>query len=154
VRELLEHAASLVDIGKAIDHYERWEHTAMIATTADLAGFSHGGLVALAAMLRHAGEHTSLGSYARLIPPEERPGLRRAAVALALAEELHRRIPPGEPVTLTCTRRRGRFEVQAPVPAGWRPRTILDRFRSAFGGKLSIVAAPEPPSPLPRIAAD
>jgi exopolyphosphatase/guanosine-5'-triphosphate,3'-diphosphate pyrophosphatase len=154
VKELLEHAASLVDIGKAIDHYERWEHTAMIATTADLAGFSHGGLVALAAMLRHAGEHTSLGSYARLIPPEDRPGLRRSAVALALAEELLRRIPVGEPATLTCTWRRGRFEVHAPVPAGWRPRTILDRFRGAFGGKLSIVPAPDALVPRSRMAAD
>jgi exopolyphosphatase/guanosine-5'-triphosphate,3'-diphosphate pyrophosphatase len=154
VKELLSHASALLDIGKAIDHYERWDHTAMIVTTADLAGFSHGGLVALSTILRHAGEHTSLGPYARLIPPEDRPALRRAAVALVLAEELLRRIPAGESATITCTRRRGRFEVQAPVPAGWRPRTILDRFRGAFGTKLSIVAAPEPPSPRPRIAAD
>jgi exopolyphosphatase/guanosine-5'-triphosphate,3'-diphosphate pyrophosphatase len=154
MRELLAHAASLVDIGKAIDHYERWEHTAMIATTADLAGFSHEGLVSLAAMLRHAGEHTSLGSYARLIPPEDRPGLRRAAVALALAEELHRRIPAAESAALTCTWRRGRFEVQAPVPAGWRPRTILDRFRGAFGAKLSIVPAPDAPAPTSQMEAD
>jgi exopolyphosphatase / guanosine-5'-triphosphate,3'-diphosphate pyrophosphatase len=154
VKELLAHASYLLDIGKAIDHYERWEHTAMIVTTADLAGFSHGGLAALSAILLHAGEHTSFGPYARMIPPEERPALRRAAVALALAEELHRRIPVGDPATITCTRRRGRVEVMAPVPAGWRPRTILDRFRGAFGAKLSIVPAPEPPSVRSLMTAD
>ena len=47
VKEMLQHAASLLDIGKAIDHYERWDHAAMIVTAADLAGFTHQGLVAL-----------------------------------------------------------------------------------------------------------
>jgi exopolyphosphatase/guanosine-5'-triphosphate,3'-diphosphate pyrophosphatase len=143
VSEMLGHAASLLDIGKAIDHYDRWEHAAMIVTAADLAGFSHRGLVALSAILRHAGEQTSLGPSARLIPSNERPALRRAAVALALAEELHRRIPAGERATLTCTQNRGRFEVQAPVPVRWRPRTISNRFRGAFGAKLAVVPASE-----------
>jgi exopolyphosphatase/pppGpp-phosphohydrolase len=142
--EMLGHAADLLDVGKAIDHYERFEHAAMIATTADLAGFTHEALGILSAILRHAGGDTSLGPYARLIAADERPAVRRAAVALALAEELHRRIPPGEPATLTCTWKGGRFEVQAPVPARWRPRAISDRFRSVFGAKLSVVPAPEP----------
>jgi exopolyphosphatase/guanosine-5'-triphosphate,3'-diphosphate pyrophosphatase len=154
VKEILAHASWLLDIGKAIDHYQRWEHTAMIVTTADLAGFSHGGLAALSAILLHAGEDTTFGPYARMIPPGDRPALRRAAVALALAEELHRRIPVGDRATITCTRRRGRFEIVAPIPAGWRPRTILDRFRGAFGAKLSIVPAPEPPPLRPQMVAD
>jgi exopolyphosphatase/guanosine-5'-triphosphate,3'-diphosphate pyrophosphatase len=143
VDEMLEHAASLLDIGKAIDHYERWDHAAMIVTAADLAGFTHKGLVALSAILRLAGEDTSLGPSARLIPPDERPALRKAAVALALAEELHRRIPAGERATLSCSRRRGRFEIRAPVPVRWRPRNISNRFRAAFGAKLAVVPASE-----------
>jgi exopolyphosphatase/guanosine-5'-triphosphate,3'-diphosphate pyrophosphatase len=143
VVEMLEHAASLLDIGKAIDHYDRWEHAATIVTAADLAGFPHHGLVALSAILRQAGEQTGLGPYARVIPPDERPALRQAAVALALAEELHRRIPPGERATLRCSRKRGRFEIQAPVPVRWRPRSISNRFRAAFGAKLAVVPASE-----------
>jgi exopolyphosphatase/guanosine-5'-triphosphate,3'-diphosphate pyrophosphatase len=143
VKEMLQHAASLLDIGKAIDHYERWDHAAMIVTAADLAGFTHQGLVVLSAILRLAGEHTSLGPSARLIPPDERPALRKAAVALALAEELHRRIPAGERATLVCSRPRGRFEIQAPVPVRWRPRNISNRFRAAFGAKLAVLPASE-----------
>jgi exopolyphosphatase/pppGpp-phosphohydrolase len=147
--EMLEHAATLLDVGKAIDHYERFEHAAMIVTTADLAGFTHESLGILSAILRYAGGDTSLGPYARLIPPGDRPAVRRAAVALALAEELNRRIPPGEPATLKCTWR-GRFEVEAPVPARWQPRAVADRFRAVFGANLSVVPAPDlrPVSPV------
>jgi hypothetical protein len=63
-------------------------------------------------------------------------------VALALAEELHRRIPPTEPPSLKCTWR-GRFEVEAPVPAPWELRNVADRFRAVFGAKLSVVPAPD-----------
>ena len=118
VAEMLEHAATLLDMGKAIDYYERFEHSAMIVTTADLAGFTHEALGILSAILRHAGGDTSLGPYARLIPTDERAALRRAAVALALAEELHRRIPAGEPATLTCT---WRGPIRGP---GSRPCTL------------------------------
>ena len=143
VAELLEHAASLLDVGKAIDYYERFEHAAMIVTTADLAGFTHEGLGTLSAILRHAGGDTSFGPYARLIPAGDRPAVRRAAVALALAEELHRRIPPREPVSLRCSWH-DRFEVEAPVPAPLHLRSLGDRFRSVFGVKLSVVPAPPP----------
>ena len=140
--EMLEHAAMVLDMGKAIDHYERFEHAAMIVTTADLAGFTHEALGILSAILRYAGGDTSLGPYARLIPAGDRPAVRRAAVALALAEELNRRIPPGEPASLRCTWG-DRFEVEAPVPASWKPRGVADRFRAVFGAKLSIVPAPD-----------
>jgi len=149
LEEMLGHAAALLDVGKAIDHYERFEHAAMIVTTADLAGFTHEALGILSAVLRYAGGDTSLGPYTRLIATGERAAVRRAAVALALAEELHRRIPPGEAGSLTCTWR-GRFEVEAPVPARWQPRGISDRFRAVFGAKLSVVpaTAPQPLSSL------
>jgi exopolyphosphatase/guanosine-5'-triphosphate,3'-diphosphate pyrophosphatase len=153
VAEMLEHAATLLDVGKAIDHYERFEHAAMIVTTADLAGFTHEALGILSAILRHAGGDTSLGPYARLIPAGDRPVVRRAAVALALAEEIHRRMPPGEPASLTCTWR-GKFEVEAPIPARWHPRGIADRFRAVFGAKLSVVPSPDARQLNPVMAPD
>jgi exopolyphosphatase / guanosine-5'-triphosphate,3'-diphosphate pyrophosphatase len=137
VAEMLEHAATLLDVGKAIDHYERFEHSAMIVTTADLAGFTHRALGILSAILRDAGGDTSMGPFARLIPREERPDARRAAVALALAEEIHRRIPPGEPAAIRCSWDDG-FVVEAPIPATPQLRNVANRFRSVFGSKLAI----------------
>jgi exopolyphosphatase/guanosine-5'-triphosphate,3'-diphosphate pyrophosphatase len=144
IAEMLEHAATLLDVGKAIDHYERFEHAAMIVTTADLAGFTHRALGILSAILLDAGGDASLGPFARLIPRDERPEVRRAAVALALAEEIHRRVPPGEPATITCSWDGG-FVVEAPIPAAPQLRNVADRFRRVFGSKLAIRPAPANP---------
>ncbi|HEX5938441.1 MAG TPA: Ppx/GppA phosphatase family protein [Actinomycetota bacterium] len=141
--ELLEHAAVLLDVGRAIDYYERFEHAAMIVTTADLAGFPHRSLAILSAILRYAGGEQSLGPSARLIAANERPAVRRAAVALELAEELHRRIPRDEAPVVRCRPGR-RFEVEAPMPAPWDPRGVADRFRAVFQSRLEIVPAPTP----------
>ena len=62
IREMLTHAATLLDIGRAIDYYDRFEHAAMIVTAADLAGFTHADLGALTAILRQADDDTRLGS--------------------------------------------------------------------------------------------
>ena len=145
---MLEHAATLLDMGKAIDHYERFEHAAMIVTTADLAGFTHEALGILSAILRHAGGDTSLGPYARLIPLGDRPAVRRAAVALALAEELNRRIPPREPAPLRCTWGTG-SRSRPPVPASWKPRSVTERFRAVFGARLSDRASAGHPAAPP-----
>jgi exopolyphosphatase/guanosine-5'-triphosphate,3'-diphosphate pyrophosphatase len=139
IREMLEHAATLLDVGRAIDYYDRFEHAAMIVTAADLGGFSHTDLGALTAILRQADDSSRLGPFGRLVAVEDRPAVLRAATALALAEELNRRIPPGRPVTITCNMLKGGFEVIAPVPPGWRPRGVADRFARVFGQPLLLV---------------
>ena len=137
IREMLTHAASLVDIGRAIDYYDRFEHAAMVVLTADLAGFSHADLAALATILRDAGDDTSAG---RLVDEQDRAVVDRAAATLALAEELLRRIDPAGPADVACAWTGEGFEVTAPVPGGWRPRAVADRFAAAVGRPLRIVA--------------
>lgn len=140
VREMLGHAATLLDIGRAIDYYQRFEHAAMIVTAADLAGFTHADLGALTAILRQADDDARLGPYGRLVEPEDRRAVLRAAAALTLADELNRRIPPGAPTPLSCNWLRRGFEIVAPVPAGWHPRGVADRFKKVFGQPLLVVA--------------
>jgi exopolyphosphatase/guanosine-5'-triphosphate,3'-diphosphate pyrophosphatase len=140
VGEMLGHAATLLDIGRAIDYYDRFEHAAMIVTAADLAGFTHADLGALTAILRQADGNTRLGPYGRMIDPDDRLAVMKAASALTLADELNRRIAPGVAAPLSCNWLRGGFEVVAPVPAGWHPRGVADRFRKVFGRPLIVVA--------------
>ena len=140
VGEMLRHAAVLLDIGRAIDYYERFEHAAGIVTAADLAGFTHEALGALIAILRQADDDTRLGPFGRLLEDDHRKAVLRAATALTLADELNRRIPPGAPAPISCNWLRGGFEVVAPVPAGWHPRGVADRFRRVFGRRLLVVA--------------
>ena len=154
LREMLSHAATLVDIGRAIDYYDRFEHAADIVVAADLAGFSHADLGMLTAILRQADDDTRLGPYGRLVPEHDRPAVLRAATALTLAEELNRRIPPGAPAPISCNWMRGGFEVVAPVPAGWRPRSVTRRFRSVFDADLLVVANESVPVLAPVLEPD
>jgi exopolyphosphatase/guanosine-5'-triphosphate,3'-diphosphate pyrophosphatase len=139
VREMLGHAANVLDVGRAIDYYDRFEHAAMIVTAADLAGFSHADLGLLTAILRQADDDIRLGPYGRLVDAKRRTAVLRAATSLALADELNRRMHPDQPPILSCTLRPKGFEVVAPVPAGWRPRGVADRFRRVFGRPLIVV---------------
>jgi exopolyphosphatase/guanosine-5'-triphosphate,3'-diphosphate pyrophosphatase len=149
IREMLEHAATVLDVGRAIDYYDRFGHAAMIVTASDLAGFSHRDLGALTAILRQADDDGRLGPYVTLVDEPDRPAILRAATALALADELNRRIPPDAPAPVSCNWLRDGFEVVAPVPSGWRPRRLNDRFGQVFGQPLIVVAAEVASSPVP-----
>ncbi len=144
VREMLEHAAMLVDIGRAIDYYDRFEHAAAIVIAADLGGFPRTDLAILATILRGGADDRREGPYATLIDEHDRPSVERAASVLALADDLNRRIPVANLGTVACRWRRDAFEVVAPVPRGWRPRGVTDRFAQAFGAALEIVATGDP----------
>ncbi len=141
IQEMLGHAATLLDVGRAIDYYDRFEHAAMIVIAADLAGFTHEQLGALTAILRQADDDTRLGPYGRMIDPADRLAVLKAATALTLADELNRRIPPGVPAPISCNWLRSGFEVVAPIPAGWQPRGLPERFQKVFGLPLLVVAS-------------
>jgi exopolyphosphatase/guanosine-5'-triphosphate,3'-diphosphate pyrophosphatase len=149
VREMLGHAATVLDVGRAIDYYDRFEHAAMIVTAADLGGFFHADLGLLTAILRQADDDIRLGRYGRLVDARRRKAVLRAATALALADELNRRMQPGVPATMSCTFRPRGFELVAPVPAGWRPRGVAARFRQVFGRPLIVVPAESAAGPAP-----
>ena len=137
---MLEHAATILDVGRAIDYYDRFEHAAMIVIAADLAGFSHADLGALTAILRQADDDTRLGPYGRLVLAGGPQGRAPRRIALTLADELNRRIPPGHRRAARCNWMRGGFEVVAPVPSGWKPRGVADRFSGCSASRLLVVA--------------
>ncbi len=138
VREMLVHAATVLDVGRAIDYYDRFEHAAMIVTAGDLGGFTHETLGIFSAILRQADDDIRLGQYRRLVADTDRPGVLRAATVLALADELKRRIPPLQPAVISCTWHPTAFIVQGPLPPGWHPRAVADRFRQVFGRPLHV----------------
>jgi exopolyphosphatase/guanosine-5'-triphosphate,3'-diphosphate pyrophosphatase len=141
LREMLDHAATIVDVGRAIDYYDRFEHAAMLITAADLGGFSHGDLGLLTGILRQAADDARLGPYRGLVEGPDREPVLRAATVLALADELNRRIPPGRRAEIDCGWAEEGFLVTAPVPPGWRPRGVALRFRRVFGPRLLVEAS-------------
>ena len=141
IHEMLVHASNILDVGRAIDYYDRFEHAAMIVTSADLGGFTHETLGILSAILRQADDDIRLGPYRRLIGSEDRSAVLRAATVLALADELKRRIPHELPAIISCTWHPSAFVVEGPFPPGWRPRGVADRFRQVFGRPLHVLSS-------------
>ena len=138
-RERLDQAALVLDIGRSIDHYRRYEHTADMLVAADLAGFSHRKLALLAAVVRQAGdEGMRTREYRPLLGSDDHLPVARAGAILALVDEIEHRIPPGEEEQVTCRSRGKTVELGAPLLDPWRREALAARFRRAFGRSLAI----------------
>ncbi len=138
--ELLEHAACLLDTGRSVDFFDRHEHVADLVLATDLAGFSHRQVALLSAIVRRAGdEDAPARSLAPLVVAADRPVVSRAAVLLALADEITERCPPAAEPALACRVRGGEAEVTVPALASWGARGIGERFEAAFGLRLRVV---------------
>lgn len=136
-KERLAHAATILDVGRSIDFYRRYEHTADILTESDLSGFSHRKLALLAAVVRQAGDETSsLRRYRPLLGPDDKAGVARLATMLVVADEVEHRIAPGHGLRIECEARKREVILRAPVWDGYRQGLLADRFRRVFGKKL------------------
>jgi exopolyphosphatase/guanosine-5'-triphosphate,3'-diphosphate pyrophosphatase len=141
VREALLQAATVLDIGRSIDFFDRHEHVADIVLATDLNGLSHRGIALLSAVVRSAGdEDTRAKSYAPLLTAEDGPAVARAAALLILADDIEERCPRGQPVSLDCQVAKDEVRVRVPALAGWRPRTVGERFARAYGRNLVVTA--------------
>ena len=138
-------AATLLDVGAAIDHYRRHDHAADIVVQSDLVGLSHRELALLAGTIRRAGDPDARWQEFRpLLGPEDGPRLARAGTLLALADEIER-LAPGDAIdAVRAEARRKRVTVTAPIHDPWRRESLGGRFARAFGRRLEIApGAPE-----------
>ncbi len=141
VREALGEAATVLDIGRSIDFFDRHQHVADIVLATDLNGFSHRAIALLSAILRSAGdEDAQARSYVPLLDSDDAPVVRRAAVVLALADDIEERCPRGQAVTLDCRVRTDEVTITVPQLGAWRERKIGPRFERAFDRKLVVTA--------------
>jgi exopolyphosphatase / guanosine-5'-triphosphate,3'-diphosphate pyrophosphatase len=133
-RERLEHAATILDIGRSIDFYERFRHASDVVIASDLAGFSHRQLALLAAVLRRGDdERERVREYAPLLGPADRDTVARAGALLAVADEIEHRTPlGGEGDVRWRTKGRG-VVVRATVFDPWRRAALAARIKRAFG---------------------
>jgi exopolyphosphatase / guanosine-5'-triphosphate,3'-diphosphate pyrophosphatase len=139
VREALEQAAYLLDIGRAVDFFERHAHAADAVLATELFGFSHREIALVSAILRSAGaEESGRKLYTPLLVKEDGPSIVRAGVVLALADDIEERCPPGAPIQLGTHSRGVVLEVAVSTLAGWRPRAIERRVQEVFGRTLRV----------------
>ncbi|HET7293689.1 MAG TPA: Ppx/GppA phosphatase family protein [Vicinamibacteria bacterium] len=142
LREALLHAATLLDIGRSIDFFDRHEHLADIVVATDLLGFTHRGIALLSAVARSAGDDgADLARYAPLVSARDHAAIERAATLLVLADDIEERCPDDGPISLRVSLRPRRARVAVKGLGGWRPRRIGARFADAFGRDLAVVRA-------------
>jgi exopolyphosphatase/guanosine-5'-triphosphate,3'-diphosphate pyrophosphatase len=142
LREMVQHGARLLDVGRSIDFFDRHEHVADIVLATDLLGFSHRGIALLSAVVRGAGdEESSMARYGPLLDKRDRDPVARAATLLALADEIEERCPDGANVKVSCKLSRDEARIAVSGLAGWQPRRIASRFERAFGRRLVVTTA-------------
>ena len=59
MREVLDHATTLLDVGQSINYYDRWTHAAGVTASADLQGFTHREVALIATTLARLGKARS-----------------------------------------------------------------------------------------------
>ncbi len=143
VEERIDQAATILDIGRSIDFYRRYEHTADILVASDLAGFTHRRLALLAAVVRQAGdEGMSVRLYRPLLGPGDAPPVARAAAVLDVSDEIAQRVAPGRRrLPVACEVRGPDIRLTAPIFDPARQARLDARFRRAFGKRLLISPA-------------
>jgi exopolyphosphatase / guanosine-5'-triphosphate,3'-diphosphate pyrophosphatase len=140
VHHALAHGAHLLDIGRSIDFFDRHRHAAAITIDTEMDGFSHREVALIAAVMRAAGgEKLRARDWAPLIDEAEEAGLERAAVVLALADDIDERMRPGRTPALAWHTTKRHVTISVPGLLGWRPRPLDRRFRRVFGRELAVI---------------
>jgi exopolyphosphatase/guanosine-5'-triphosphate,3'-diphosphate pyrophosphatase len=139
MREVLDHATTLLDVGQSVNYYDRWSHAAGMVAAADLQGFTHREVALIATTLARLGKgRRNLPRYARLCTRDDIKRIDRLAVVLELADELDRRVDGGATPTVRVDERRNRVMVTTGLPYAWEPDDLSRRFRTRLGRTLSL----------------
>jgi exopolyphosphatase/guanosine-5'-triphosphate,3'-diphosphate pyrophosphatase len=139
LREAIGYAATVLDIGRSIDYFDRHEHVADIVLATDLLGFPHRQVALLSAVLRGAGdEGAELAQYEPLLEDDDRAPVDRAGTLLALADDIEVRCRNGRKVDIRCRVSRDQARVRVSGLLGWRPRRIGPRFARTFDRALLV----------------
>jgi exopolyphosphatase/guanosine-5'-triphosphate,3'-diphosphate pyrophosphatase len=138
-RERIEHAATLLDIGRSIDFYERFRHAADIIVASDLAGFTHRKLALLAAVVRQGGDASmNVRQYGPLVGAQDAVPVARASAILELADEIEHRSRPDQIGSIVVREVRRTFVVTAPLFDAYRQDVLASRIQQAFARRLAF----------------
>jgi exopolyphosphatase / guanosine-5'-triphosphate,3'-diphosphate pyrophosphatase len=130
-------AARALDIGRSLDGVNRYTVVARILLSTDLNGFTHHELALTAAVAMRAGDrHADVPSLA-VADNMDMSLIDRAAVILALADEIEARCPRGRRISIVCTIGR-EVTVSVPLLPSWLARDVDERFERVFDRSLIV----------------
>lgn len=134
-------AARLLDIGNAVDFYNRLNRTASIIVRTDLPGFTHEESAQIAATLLAADfpELPRRFRQSRLMCDAELRLIQQAAVMLVTADELDGRLPQGTAAnTVTIRQEEGTWSIATPGWSSVAAPDLLGRWKRAFAQDVRI----------------
>ncbi|HZO84052.1 MAG TPA: Ppx/GppA phosphatase family protein [Verrucomicrobiae bacterium] len=139
VRNGLEEAATLLDIGGSVDFFDRYEHAATIVMDTELGGFHHKEIAMISAIIANADDEDLLASrYRPLLNESEDDVVEQAAVVLRLADEIQQRLPRNAPVRVSCRVDRKQVRIDGYGLAGWSLPGVESRFERVFDRRLFV----------------
>ena len=137
----LESAAFLLDVGSAIDFYNRLNRTASLVAASDLPGFSHRESAQITGILLAAERGRLPRKYRRssLLPQGDRERMGQAAAILLAADELERRLPPNVKAgAVEVSNDNGSLDVATPAWSKRAGEAIGKRWEREFGRPIFI----------------
>ena len=137
----LECAALLLDVGSAVDFYNRLNRAASILSWVDLPGFTHRESAQMAAMLLLSEGRTLPKRFRKtsILTDSDRERLGQASVILVLADELERRLPPHAGLeSIAVTPGSGGLTVTTPAWTHVSAPELHRRWEMEFGRPILI----------------
>ncbi len=136
-RELMAHAAAVLDIGRSVDYYRLHAHTALVIRASGLFGFSHREIAQLSSLVELADRNGwNLKRCRPLLHEDDHAPLERAGLVLALADAIEQRLPPRRRAKVSGRVRSGEFVLDEPALDAWEGLEFRKRFRKEFGLEL------------------
>ena len=137
VATAVKQAARVLDIGRSLDAVSRHKHVANILLTTELNGFTHRELALVSAIVRRAGDRNA-DILPLAVDDEIGPkAVERAAIILALADEIEARCPRGQAIVIRPDIGRD-VTLSIPMLPSWLAKDLDKRFARAFGRALIV----------------
>lgn len=140
---LLDAAAYLHDIGMAVSYHDHHKHGAYLVLNTQMPGLTHREQVLLALLVQyHRKGDPKLGSYKRILEPDDELRLVRLSACLRLAEFLERsRSARVQDLRVTIEKERISIHLiadETPRVELWEASKHGDLFKRAFGHDLYL----------------
>jgi len=137
--EVIDAAATVQDIGRSVDYYNRERHTELLLLERGLDGWSHRELALICALVRQAHQEKYTPTvYRPLIAPRDHELVSAAGCLLALAGAIASRRSTDHPAGLVWRREDDRLLIADEQLGRWEPTALAARFKRAFGLELSF----------------
>ena len=135
----IAHAARIIDTGRSINYYDRYEHASNIVEKGELGGFSHRDIGLMAAAVRYAADSDfPFATYSPYVKRRDMPEVKKAATILRIADEMERRLGSANFSRIAMQIEDGRFVVDAPELKTWDPGRLTTRFRRLFNMGFAV----------------